>query len=59
MTMKYLVELLPSSLFKQVHRSFIVGISHITSIGRNEIEIGEYKIPIGEKYRALVDLLIL
>ena len=58
MTMKYLVELLPKILFKQIHRSFIVGVSHITSIERNNVQIGVEKIPIGEKYKGVVDLII-
>jgi len=55
MTMKYLVELLPKSLFRRVHRSFMIGISHITSIGRHMIELGDIKIPVGENYK--IDIL--
>lgn len=51
MTMKYLTELLPEKLFKRVHRSFLVGISHIKTISRNEIEIDNRQIPIGESYK--------
>jgi two-component system LytT family response regulator len=51
MTMKYLSELLPAKLFRRVHRSFIVGTNHITSIGRNVIELGDLKVPVGESYK--------
>jgi two-component system LytT family response regulator len=51
MTMKYLESLLPSTAFRRVHRSFIAGIDHITSIGRNSIELGDVNVPIGESYK--------
>lgn len=51
MTMKYLADLLPSKLFRRVHRSFIVGTNHITSIGKNVIELGDLDVPIGESYK--------
>jgi two-component system LytT family response regulator len=55
MTMKYLTNLLPATLFRRVHRSFIIGILHIKSIGRNEIELGDRRIQIGENYKVNVD----
>ncbi len=54
MTMKYLANLLPPKLFRRVHRSFIIGTTHITSMGRNVIELGELYIPIGESYKIYV-----
>jgi len=51
MTMKYLADLLPAKLFRRVHRTFIVGTTHITSIGRTEIELGDFRIPVGESYK--------
>ncbi|HEX8377868.1 MAG TPA: response regulator [Pedobacter sp.] len=56
MTMKHLEELLPDKEFKRIHRSFIINISHVTSIGRNEIEIGKTKLPIGESYKSSLPL---
>jgi len=55
MTMKYLANLLPATSFKRVHRSFIIGTLHITSIGRNEIELGDTRVQIGENYKVDVD----
>ncbi|MEJ7693588.1 response regulator transcription factor [Daejeonella sp.] len=54
MTMKYLNDLLPANLFKRVHRSFLVGTAHVTAIGRNGIELGTHRIPIGESYKRAV-----
>jgi len=51
MTMKYLADLLPANLFRRVHRSFIVGTNHITSIGKNVVELEDLKVPIGESYK--------
>lgn len=51
MTMKYLTELLPDTIFRRVHRSFLISLLHITSIGRNKIELQQVKIPIGEHFR--------
>jgi DNA-binding LytR/AlgR family response regulator len=51
MTMKYLAELLPDTSFRRIHRSFLISLPHVTSIGRNEIELHKVKIPIGENFR--------
>lgn len=46
-------QLLPESSFARVHKSFIVGLSHIETIERNRIRIGKKLIPIGETYKEL------
>jgi DNA-binding LytR/AlgR family response regulator len=51
MTMKYLNELLPESLFIRVHRSYLVNQSHITVIGKSQIQLNDIEIPIGEHYK--------
>ncbi len=51
MTMKYLNELLPESLFIRVHRSYLVNQSHISVIAKNQIQLNDIEIPIGESYR--------
>jgi DNA-binding LytR/AlgR family response regulator len=43
---------LPSDEFMRVHRSYIVSISHIDSIARNEIYIGKKIIPIGDSFKS-------
>lgn len=54
-TMKSIETQLPLSLFKRVHRSFIVNIKHIFSIEDNAIVIktneGKRIVPIGKSYR--------
>lgn len=42
---------LPPEEFIRVHRSFIVSLSHIDSISRNEIYIGKKIIPIGDSFK--------
>ena len=42
---------LPSDEFMRVHRSYIVSISHIDSIARNEIYVGKKIIPIGDSFK--------
>jgi DNA-binding LytR/AlgR family response regulator len=42
---------LPSEEFIRVHRSFIISLTHIDSIARNEIYIGKKIIPIGDSFK--------
>jgi len=51
MSMKKIVEKLPSKLFVRVHRSYIVSISKILSVRANVIYIASSEIPIGSSYR--------
>jgi two-component system LytT family response regulator len=57
MTMKGLEEILSVPMFIRVHRSFIIGTTHIKSISKNLIELGKMKIPVGGNYKAVVDIL--
>ncbi|HEU4718292.1 MAG TPA: LytTR family DNA-binding domain-containing protein [Bacteroidia bacterium] len=50
MTMKNILEKLPSREFIRVHRSFIVPLSKIESVRNKTISIGDVKIPIGLSY---------
>ena len=45
------VALLPNQLFKRVHRSYIVGINHITIVKKHCVIIGGKEIPISSNYR--------
>ncbi len=49
---------LPESGFIRVHRSYIISLSQVDSISRNEISIGTHNIPIGNAYRQLLDDMI-
>jgi two-component system LytT family response regulator len=43
--------LLPSNLFKRIHRSFIVALSRIDSYTADTVEVNGIPIPIGREYR--------
>lgn len=43
---------LPQDKFMRVHRSFIVSISHIDTISKNEIAIGKEIVPIGSIFKS-------
>lgn len=47
--------LLPSHLFKRVHRSFIVAVDKIESYTADEVEVGGTVIPIGRGYKDSID----
>ena len=53
-----LLEDFDSSDFLQVHRSFAVSKSHISSISGNRIFIGETQLPIGKMFKSNVEGLI-
>ncbi|GAH27589.1 unnamed protein product, partial [marine sediment metagenome] len=46
-----ILEVLPSSNFIRVHKSYIVALNKIKSIERNRISVGEKLIPIGSTYK--------
>lgn len=49
-----LAEKLPSELFLRIHRSFMVNLSNITAYSTSTIELGNYEVPIGRKYKDTV-----
>lgn len=51
MNMKAIEQMLPTSRFIRVHRSFIVQKSKIREIERNRIVFGNVYIPIGDSYK--------
>lgn len=50
MTMKNMLEKLPTDKFIRVHRSFIVAINKIESIRNKMIKLGDKQIPIGNRF---------
>jgi DNA-binding LytR/AlgR family response regulator len=54
MTMKYLNELLPASIFIRVHRSYLVNQTHMSVIGKSNIQLKEIVIPVGEHYKDIL-----
>ncbi len=53
-TLKNAEEVLPSSTFLRVHRSFIVNLDKIQSFNSAELKIGNNRISIGASYRQQV-----
>lgn len=51
MRMKNLEELLPSTLFLRVHRSYIAHVRKIETLHKNEISMGGKTMPISDKMR--------
>ncbi len=51
MSMKKIIEKLPSHQFVRTHRSFIVSGKHLKSVQNNTILINDFTIPIGNTYK--------
>ena len=47
--------MLPSSLFKRIHRSFIVSVNKIDSYNSEMVDVSGAQIPIGRGYKDVVD----
>jgi DNA-binding LytR/AlgR family response regulator len=47
----YLEEKLPEDKFLRVHKSFIVAVDKIASLGSNTVKIKDKEIPIGRNYK--------
>ena len=57
-TMKNMENGLPHDKFIRVHRSFIVSIDKIGSLGSNSVQIANKEIPVGKNYKdGLMDLI--
>jgi DNA-binding LytR/AlgR family response regulator len=54
LTMKQIKDYLPSSLFIQVHKSFIVSCNKIKKIDHDEIILDNLKVPIGLNFKITV-----
>lgn len=48
-------ELLPDSLFKRVHRSYIVAVDKISSFNSEMVEINGASIPVGRGYKDVLE----
>ncbi|MCG6187987.1 LytR/AlgR family response regulator transcription factor [Maribellus maritimus] len=54
----FMAETLPESQFIQIHRSYIVSIHKIESLGPGFVEINKKKLPVGRSYRPLLSRLL-
>lgn len=50
--------LLPESLFKRIHRSFIIAINKVRSFSSEMVEIEGNKIPVGRGYKEVLSKLL-
>jgi DNA-binding LytR/AlgR family response regulator len=48
---KKMEETLPDDKFIRVHKSYIIAINKIDSIGKKNLVVGNQHIPIGESYK--------
>ncbi|RMG74821.1 MAG: DNA-binding response regulator [Bacteroidetes bacterium] len=51
MSMTNMLKRLPDEDFMRVHKSYIIGLNHITLIQHNRVLIGEREIPISNSYK--------
>jgi two-component system, LytTR family, response regulator len=54
----YLEEKLPEDKFIRVHKSFIVAVDKIASLGSNTVKVREKGIPVGRNYKMNVSKLV-
>jgi len=50
-TFTSVLESLPKQMFIRTHKSFAINFKKMTSISGNQININDFKIPIGQKYK--------
>ena len=55
MTMKKVLEKLPSSQFSRIHRSFIVALNKIKSIHNRKVNLSNLDLPIGDAYSDFIN----
>jgi DNA-binding LytR/AlgR family response regulator len=54
----HLAKTLPDDRFLQIHRSFVVSIIKIESVGPGFVEINRKKLPIGRNYKPRLNKLL-
>lgn len=57
-TMKSIIEKINSENFIRVHNSHIISLQHIQSIGKNNLMIGNERIPVSEKYKVYLNKVV-
>jgi DNA-binding LytR/AlgR family response regulator len=51
MSLKSIEEKLPPGKFFRIHKSYIIAVSHITTIRRNSVFLGDLELPLSELYK--------
>jgi two-component system LytT family response regulator len=49
---------LPESMFRRIHKSYVVNINKINGIGANSLMAGKTELPIGDVYKGEIRLLL-
>src|SRR5205823_5643630 len=55
MTMKRILEKLPESKFKRLHRSYIINRDKLTAVKSRSVMVGDKEIPVGGNYASELD----
>lgn len=55
---RYLPEILPENDFIQIHRSYVISIAKIDSVGPGFVEINKKKLPVGRNYKPQLSRLL-
>jgi DNA-binding LytR/AlgR family response regulator len=55
MSTKEIESILPSDLFKRIHRSFIIALNKIESYNSETVEINGISVPIGREYKSVIE----
>lgn len=58
MSMKAIEELLPSSQFIRVHKSYIVSLAYVTAARKNSVFIGSMEIPVSDSYPDAMNMIV-
>lgn len=51
MSMTNMLKKLPALGFKRIHKSYIVGVAHISLVQNNKVKVGETELPISNTYK--------
>lgn len=49
--LKDFIERLPSSLFVQIHKSYVIALNKVEYLEGNQVKIGEFKLPLSLNFR--------
>lgn len=59
MTLQDMMQLLPSNQFIRIHKSFIIGLSHVHKLERHQVSVGKFTVPIAPRYKENLELALL
>ena len=51
MSMRTVEESLPSDIFQRVHRSYIVNLDRVKTVGRQQVIVDEHTVPVSDSYK--------